>query len=303
MFDSRESIEFTVAVVVEHLICVLGVLLLARWLLKTSLGRTALADSAPRRNSMPLYLPLIPLFIWFGPVPIVLLIVQKLVPDLGAWQSAFLDNCIFGVGAIGTIVLMLVLAWAHFARRLRGFGLDARTMAGDFGAALVNLLAVWPLIMAAMIVTVFFAELIWGQKYEMERHQELNLIIEYPQLPLRILIVVVAVLVAPVLEEMLFRGLFQTAIRSLFEARVVSRACRGDARDTRTSSAQGRVWLAIVISSGLFAMMHANPGHWPALFVLGIGMGYAYEKSGSLLQPIFIHALFNATTIAATLSQ
>jgi len=83
----------------------------------------------------------------------------------------------------------------------------------------------------------------------------------------------------------------------------VSRACRGDARDTRTSSAQGRVWLAIVISSGLFAMMHANPGHWPALFVLGIGMGYAYEKSGSLLQPIFIHALFNATTIAATLSQ
>jgi membrane protease YdiL (CAAX protease family) len=149
--------------------------------------------------------------------------VQKWVPDLETWQSAFLDNCIFGVGAIVTILLILLLAWAYFARRLKGFGLDAKTMAGDFGAALVNLVAVWPLIMAAMIVTVFFAELIWGQKYEMERHQELNLIVEHPQLPLRMLIVVVAVFIAPVLEEMLFRGLFQTGMRSLFEAGVVPR--------------------------------------------------------------------------------
>lgn len=259
-------------------------MLLARWLLKTSLGRTALADSAPRRNSMPLYLPLIPLFIWFGPVPMVLLIVQKWVPDLRAWQGAFLDNCIFGMGAIVTIVVILLLARAHFARRLRGFGLNTKTIVQDFLAALVSLLAVWPLIMAAMILTVFFAEHIRGQEYQMERHQELNLIAEHPQLPLRILIVVVAVLVAPVLEEMLFRGLLQTAIRSFFEIK-------------------HGVWFAIAISSGLFAAMHANPGHWPALFVLGGCMGYAYEKSGSLLQPIFIHSLFNATSVIATLNQ
>ena len=126
----------------------------------------------------------------------------------------------------------------------------------------------------------------------MERHQELKLIVEHPQLPLRILIAVIAVIAAPVLEEMLFRGLFQTAIRSLLEI-------RSGLRHVPSS----RIWLTILISSFLFALMHADPGHWPALFVLGIGMGYAYEKSGSLLQPIFIHALFNATTIAATLSQ
>jgi membrane protease YdiL (CAAX protease family) len=32
-----------------------------------------------------------------------------------------------------------------------------------------------------------------------------------------------------------------------------------------------------------------------------MGLGYSYEKSGSLLRPIFMHALFNGITIAAAL--
>jgi membrane protease YdiL (CAAX protease family) len=292
MLDGKESIDFAEFITVDRLICAAGLLLLARWLLTTSLGRKALTDSPSRRNNMPLYVPLIPLFIWFGPVPMAAMIARKFLPDVHAWKGAFLDNCVFGIGAMMTTGVILVLARTYFARRLKGFGLNVKTTVRDFAAAFVNLLTVWPLVMAAMILTVFLTECISRQEYQMERHQELNLILEHPELPLRILIVVVAVIAAPVLEELLFRGLFQTAIRSFFEA---------------VSGLQqipsSRIWLAIVISSVLFALMHADPGHWPALFVLGIGMGYAYEKSGSLLQPIFIHALFNATTIAATLSQ
>ncbi len=292
MFDSKESIDFTEFITADRVICAVGLLLLARWLLTTSLGRKALIDSPSRRNNMPLYAPLIPLFIWFGPVPMAAIIARKLLHDVQAWKGAFLDNCVFGIGAIMTTGVILVLARTYFARRLRGFGLNVKTMVRDFVVAFANLLAVWPLVMAAMIVTVFLMEFISRQEYQIERHQELNLILEHPELPLRILIIVVAVIVAPVLEELLFRGLFQTAIRSFFEA--------GSGLQRVPSN---RIWLAIIISSVLFAFMHANPGHWPALFVLGIGMGYAYEKSGSLLQPIFIHAFFNATTIAATLSQ
>ena len=62
-------------------------------------------------------------------------------------------------------------------------------------------------------------------------------------------------------------------------------------------------WPAIAISSLLFTMTHADAGHWPALFVLGICMGYAYEKSGSLFRPIFIHSIFNAISVIATLNQ
>ena len=65
MFDTIESIDFAEIITFDRVICAAGLLLLARWLLTTSLGRKALDDSPIRRNNMPFYAPLIPLFIWF----------------------------------------------------------------------------------------------------------------------------------------------------------------------------------------------------------------------------------------------
>ena len=269
----------------EITICLTGVALLAYWLLKTSLGRTALADSMPRRNNMPLYLPFVPFFIWFGVVSLAAIIGKELTKDLPDWQIAVVDNVVFCVGATLTVIVIIVLARAHFARRLKGFGLNMRTCGKDLWAGSLNLLAVWPLIMAAIWMTVRIAERFYDQDYQMQQHQQLELVTEHPQLMLQILIVAGAVVIVPLFEELMFRGLIQTMMRSfLFQA-------------------GNRAWLAIVFSSGLFAIMHEEPGHWPALFVLGACMGYAYEKSGSLLRPIFIHAIFNATSLIATLNK
>jgi len=324
-----------------NLTCLAGIIFFAIWLLKTSLGARALADSVPRRNNMPFYLPLIPLFIWFVAVSLVILIANKLADDLQDWQSEFLDNLILCIGGLTTAVVIILLARNHFARRLKGFGLNVKTIHKDFFAAFVNLLTISPLMMAAMILTIDLGKLIWGQDYQIQQHQELELIMEYSQLPLRILIVILAVVIAPVLEEMLFRGLFQTMIRSFLEARPAGGAPRSgtstagsnfdspqaDYSDSLTQNGPRSVesntpeptatvsgkndaiwtsngaWLAILISSGLFTIIHTNPGHWPALFVLAICLGYAYEKSGSLFRPIFIHSLFNAASIIAALSQ
>jgi len=52
-------------------------------------------------------------------------------------------------------------------------------------------------------------------------------------------------------------------------------------------------WLAIVFASLLFAMIH--PG-WmrPGIFVLSLGLGYIYERTGNLWAAITMHALFNS---------
>jgi len=286
--------EFVGPINITHLICLAGLILLACWLLRTSLGSKALADSAPRRNNMPLYLPFIPLFIWFGAVSLAISITEKLAGDLQDWQSDFLDNLILCIGGLTATAVIIFLARAHFARRLKGFGLSIRTIHKDFFAAFVNLLTIWPLMMAAIILTIFFGRLIWGREYEIQQHQELELITQYSQLPLRIVIAVVAAVIAPVLEELLFRGLVQTMIGSYLDTR---RESTIENRESR------KAWVAIFISSALFAIVHANAGHWPALFVLGVCLGYAYEKSGSLFRPIFIHSIFNATSLMAALYQ
>jgi len=276
--------EFTDTITALDTIWLAGLILLACWLLDTSLGTKALADSQPRRNSMPPHLPLVPLLLWFGAVSLAVALVQKLTPGLQGWQEAFRDNLVMSIGAVVTIAAMMFLAHIHFARRLKGFGLNIKTIFKDFFMAILNLLAVWPLILAAVTVTIYFAKLFTDQDYQMQQHQQLEMITEYPQLPLRIMIVFVAVVIAPLLEEMMFRGFVQTTIRSFFNIR-------------------NSAWPAIAASSVFFAMMHADPGHWPSLFILGVCLGYSYEKSGSLLRPIFIHLFSNAISITGTLIQ
>jgi membrane protease YdiL (CAAX protease family) len=228
---------------------------------------------------MPPYLPFIPLFIWFGVISLATSVTEKLLPDLPDWQKVFLDNFILCISEITAIAVIILLARASFARRLKGFGLNLRTIHKDFPAALLNLLSVWPLIAAMIILTMHLGKFIFGPDFEIQPHEELKLIRAYSQLPVRVLIIITAVAIVPTFEEMLFRGLFQTMLRSILL----------------------KPWPSIAISSGLFVLPHPNTEHWPALFVISLCMGYAYEKSGSLLRPIFIHCLFNATSIIGTL--
>ncbi len=261
-----------------------GITILAYWLLNTSLGTKALADSAPRRNSMPFYMPFAVMFFSFGIIAPATSLARVFVGDLSGWQGDFLNNLVFCISELTAILVIIFLARIYFPRRLIGFGLNMKTIIKDFLVALVNLLTIQPVIMAAIILTITFGELIWGQDYQMQQHQQLEMITEYPQLSLRIIIVIAAVIIAPLFEEFLFRGLFQTIARSYLE--------------TRYSA-----WLAILISSILFAMVHADAGHWPSLFVLSLCIGYSYEKSGSLLRPVFIHATFNAISVISALNQ
>ena len=271
--------QFVGSITIIDVICLSGLFLFGGWLLKTSFGRKALSDSAPRRNNMPAYLPFIPLLIWFVAISFAISITQYFLPDLPDWQSAFLYNVILCISAIVTMGAIIFLVRGRFARRLKGFGLNAKTIHKDFFAAVVNLLSVWPLVLFMIILTTFFGQLIRGQDFQIGQHEELKIIIAHPQLSLRVLIIVTSVAIVPAFEEMLFRGLFQTMLRSFL----------------------GRPWLSIAISSVVFATVHGNAGHWPALFVLAVCLGYSYEKSGSLFRPIFIHSLFNAITITAAL--
>jgi membrane protease YdiL (CAAX protease family) len=299
--------------IIDVIIFLPGLILFSIWLIRTSLGKKALVDSKPRPNDMPVYLPLIPLLIWFGVVGMAVSIIDKLLADLPDWQSAFLDNLILCIGAIVTMPVIIFLARGSFAGRLKGFGLNVKTIHRDLFAGVINLLAVSPIVIAAIIVTALLGALIWGKDFEIQQHRQLELIATHPQLPLRVLIIITAVAIVPVFEEMLFREIFQTMIRSFFETRISKFETRTGAcpvrneLQSRTGPALARtsngVWLSIVISSGLFATFHANAGHWPALFVLAICLGYAYEKGGSLFRPIFIHCLFNATAIIAALYQ
>lgn len=85
-----------------------------------------------------------------------------------------------------------------------------------------------------------------------------------------------AVAVAPIAEEFFFRGLLQTILVGIARNR----------------------WLAIGLTTVVFGMVHVSQPHTiAALAALGVVLGYAYERTGSLVPPIIIHAVFNLKTL------
>lgn len=84
--------------------------------------------------------------------------------------------------------------------------------------------------------------------------------------------VVMAVIVAPILEELIFRGLL---INLIFKDNLF--------------------WLPIVVSAAVFAWFHAtaNIPQYLVYLVIGIILGYAYMKTGRLLTSILVHMANN----------
>jgi 2-polyprenyl-6-methoxyphenol hydroxylase-like FAD-dependent oxidoreductase len=95
---------------------------------------------------------------------------------------------------------------------------------------------------------------------------------------------------APVYEEMLFRGHIQTIAGRLFHRWGLGVNGGGAAR-----------WAAVVAASLMFALVHET---WmaPMIFVLSLGLGYVYERTGNLWASILVHAIFNTISTVAFLN-
>jgi len=79
------------------------------------------------------------------------------------------------------------------------------------------------------------------------------------------------VLVVPVLEEIAFRVFFYGSLRRYLG-----------------------VFGAALASGGVFAFLHASPDQILQLFVLGVVLALVYEKTQTIVAPVFLHMLINA---------
>jgi membrane protease YdiL (CAAX protease family) len=79
-----------------------------------------------------------------------------------------------------------------------------------------------------------------------------------------------ALIVGPIMEEVVFRGYLQSSL------------------GTKVSS-----WVAILITSLVFMAGHSPMILWPMYLVFSISWGWIYDKTGSLKMAILIHILSN----------
>lgn len=93
-----------------------------------------------------------------------------------------------------------------------------------------------------------------------------------------ILVVLAVVILAPIAEEVFFRGIvFNAWLR------------------------EGGRRSALIGSSALFAIIHLSLVSLVPIFLLGLALAWVYQRSGSLLAPMAMHATVNGISVALAL--
>lgn len=155
---------------------------------------------------------------------------------------------------------------------------------GDVPLGLLAVLVAFPVVAAAGEASRLLFEYATREPQSTVAHATLEMIRQNADDPWTWVIIATAVIGAAVVEELIFRAFVQTALLRMM----------------------GSAWLAVLITSVVFALVHrvgaAVPWHAiPALFVLSMAIGVAYERFKGLGVPMAMHAGFNAINIALVL--
>lgn len=153
-------------------------------------------------------------------------------------------------------------------RDRRALGLGSHRPAADFLLGLAGgagLFALTVLVVAPAIYTIL--SLLAGTQVQPPDQEILPLSPSQGQIMLAAAVVVV---LAPLGEELFFRGFLFGALRRRF-----------------------RFTVSATISGVAFALVHVAPLLMPLMFFVGLGLAYMYERRGSLFTPIAAHAAFN----------
>lgn len=176
----------------------------------------------------------------------------------------------------GGILIYVILRVRGSPGGLGELGLRVRGLGGHVAVGAMAFLAAAPIVIGLIALTALVGEAL-GYPKPPVAHEMLRMMRESQSALAVALLVVSAVLLAPFFEEVMFRGLLQSVLLNYL--------------------GPGRRWAVVVLAALLFTMVHLSAVAWqalPGLFMLGLVLGWLYERRGSLWPAIVLHVGFNA---------
>jgi uncharacterized protein len=212
---------------------------------------------------------------------VVLLIVSQILAATGSLSQTSIDNVdtrtmvasvlVWWALILGPILLSL---WFRGFRLGNVFGVDRMPVGRSLLLGIALLLSALPMVFAVD----YIASALLKVNTSTDTQEVIRIFENSSTVAQRVPIILLAVVIAPVAEELAFRGYLYGVIKRYFGAVP-----------------------ALVLSGILFALIHLNlPSFFP-LLVLASVFALAYELSGSLLVPMTMHALFNALSLILVL--
>jgi membrane protease YdiL (CAAX protease family) len=239
------------------------------------------------------------------------------------WKTAAL-----ALGSLSTLLVSAAIIMLRCRVTLRDLGFVPGKVWHDIRLGATAFLALAPPVYALQFLLV---ELVAKSK-----HPLVETLREHPDPTLIAVSIVSAVIIAPVFEEYVFRGLLQGWLEKLVRytgdptdlflggaqqmqqvpgsgdddesgadsLRVAADRDNPYALSSKADSSAGRLplgfadYLPILASAILFAAMHMAHGpDWLPLFFLALGLGYLYRQTHRLLPCIVVHFLLNSCSM------
>jgi membrane protease YdiL (CAAX protease family) len=189
----------------------------------------------------------------------------------------------FGSVLVGTLCFQGA-AWLLIPFFLRQHGVGWREAFGFCGPKIKHplLLALGFIVMFAVVMLLqYLSILVMGKLgWPVEDQAAVKLVTDAKSLWTTVYLGMFAVVIAPVAEEFIFRGMLFPFVKGLGFPKLA--------------------WFGV---SFLFALIHLNAPTFVPLFALALALTWLYEKTDNLLVPITAHALFNAANFALLLWQ
>lgn len=225
-------------------------------------------------------LGLVPLFMFIPPVITALTIGLPGPGDASDTASPLKEQVLINTIYLGVSIAMMGGLWCIWMQ-WRNKALSGPSMSLMRGAAVATLalIAAVPVLSVLSWTVAALITLMTGEAPANIAHGTLTLLVESDADLWRWGMIAAAVLGAPIVEEVLYRGCLQAGIVGL----------------------SAPPWTAIVITSGLFTAMHIAIVDWNALvtlFALSLVMGWVYERTGRLSAAVLLHMLFNGLNVA-----
>ncbi|MFM8471109.1 MAG: lysostaphin resistance A-like protein [Limisphaerales bacterium] len=188
-----------------------------------------------------------------------------------------------------TLLLVSMFLRAHGIGWREGFGLRADRPGRAIGFAVLGFLIALPVTLGLQHLSALGLEGLHQQlvsndiqtvDLQPQPQQLVQTLQQTESSQQRIFFGLVAILFAPVVEEIIFRGVLYPAIKQ-----------------------RGHPHLALWGTSLLFALIHANMATFIPLAFLAMVLVFLYERTGNLLAPILTHSLFNTANFFALVFQ
>ncbi len=256
-----------------------GILLLVAFVYSSAFRRKLLAGdglATPWITGSDVILTLGFVLIGIGVLGLVVGAVGKPVGRM-IWRGLALRKLVLGISPTVFVVLVVsVLARLRGLTPEKAFGLTSPQPTRDVGRGAIVCLAVYPLLMGTSILLGYLFSKA-GVKVPLQ--DAMQTVMAKQLWPEAAASVAIAVLMAPLLEEMAFRGFLLPAVH-------------------RRVGPVG----AVILTAALFAFLHTGDHVFYAgpIFLLGLLLGWLYLRTGRLWVSVGCHGAFNALALVTT---